>query len=288
MISYVTALSVEEANKECKKLLKEKGWELFGDTTVSFFVKQNAVVVQVMISEAPALGNKTMIQMTSEQISADLPAPPYTGFLQYSDSTGGMLFDSDKSQDELIKFFKDALGKSGWKATTDNVVKIDFRDHLIFRNPAKEYLELQFYEVEGKTRTDLKYMNAEQFADLEKREKAAMEAKKNQNKAEMDRKNNPAKVEIAVPAKASVQSSTKTEVALSVPSGSAKSIVADWLKTYDSDGWKIERTINEKEVGEITLSKDKLQLGVSYVDPGFIDGTITIRAGAGTQLDVKK
>jgi hypothetical protein len=176
MVSYLAEGSVEEVNQGCRERLKQHGWEPFGETTVSFFVKQNAVILQVMVSAAPAFEGKTMIQFSSEQMSVDLPAPPYSEVMQYSDP-GNMLFDSERTQLELIEFFKTELGKTEWKATTDNPIKIDFREHLIFRNPSKEYLELDFQTVEGKTRTRIKYLSAKDFAESEKRAEESLKKK---------------------------------------------------------------------------------------------------------------
>ena len=188
MAAYVNPAPVAEALDSYKRLLLDSGWEAFGETAVSFFVKQNAVLVQVMVSAAPALGGKTMIQLTSEQMSADLPAPPYTDTLQYSDSTGGMLFDSQRSQAEIIEFFKESLGKQGWQATTEQPLKIGFREHLIFRNPAREYLELDFQTVDGKTRTRLKYQTAKQFAAAESQAQEMLAQKQQARPAAMERR----------------------------------------------------------------------------------------------------
>jgi len=169
-ISYKSDLPPEDLQRSYREQWLAAGWELFGETTVSFFVKRQAVIVQVMIQAGPAAtGGKTMVQLTSELMSADLPVPPYSGTCQYSDANGSLLFDSNLSQDELVAFFKQTLGERDWKATTELPIKINFRHHLIFRNPNQEYLELQFQNVEGKVRTDLRYQNARQFAEREKR-----------------------------------------------------------------------------------------------------------------------
>ena len=198
-----------------------------------------------------------------------------------------MLFDSDRSQEELVRYFKETLGKTKWQATTDNPVQIDFRDHLIFRNPAKEYIEIQFYEVEGKTRVNLKYQNAKQFAETEKKVDAALDAAKKKREAEMKKKNNPATIEIALPANAKLGEKGEKSIELSTSSGGAKAAIAEWLKQYEKDGWKLEKTVDEKEVGEYELTKDEMVLHVSFVDPGFIPGSITISVSGDFKLEVK-
>ncbi len=287
-IAYVSPLSVAETNKECRKLLLDKGWEMFGETEVSFMVKQNAVQLQVMASEAPAQGNKTVIQMSSEQLSADLPAPPYNGFLQYSDTTGGMLFDSDKSQEDLVTYFKQALGKWKWESTTEKPIRIDFRDHLIFRNPSKEYLELQFYEVEKKTRVDLKYQTAKQFAEEEKRAEEYIKEEKKKREAEMKKKENPDKIAIASPSNAKLDKHDDKSLEFSTDTGKAKASLTAWIKDMEKDGWKLKKIVDEKVAGEYELSKDESQLRLSFLDPGFIPGSISMRISGNYKLELKK
>lgn len=176
VVAYTSDKAVEEANAACKKLLMEKGWEPFGETTVSFMLKKNAVILQIMVT-ASAQGNGSTVQISSELMSVDLPAPPYSGVLQYSETASNMLFDSEKTQAELIEFFRTSLGELGWSATTENPFKVGFREHLIFRNPEKEYLEIDFQTVEGKTRTRLKYQTAKQFAEMEKRAEEKLQKK---------------------------------------------------------------------------------------------------------------
>ena len=53
----------------------------------------------LLITAAPALDGKTSVSFSSEQLSADLPAPSDTAQLQYADSTKQVLFDTKESED---------------------------------------------------------------------------------------------------------------------------------------------------------------------------------------------
>jgi len=194
MAMFMTSSNVADTNAKCKKLLAEQGWEPFGDTTVSFFVKKNAVRLQVMVSESPAEAGKTAIQISCEQLSADLPAPPDALQLQYSDATGQYLFDSPLGKEHWVEYFTTTLGKGGWKPTTENLVKIDFREHLIFRNPQKDMIELQFSEFEGKTRIQVQFQSAALVAEMEKMADEAGARARSDREVEMERKNNPPKI----------------------------------------------------------------------------------------------
>jgi hypothetical protein len=249
-------------------------------------VKSNAVKVQVSISELPGQEGKSSIQFTCEQMSADLPAPPDVVFLQYSDSTGNMLLDSPKSQKELVQFFKASLGKSGWKATTDNPVRIKFRDHLIFRNTAKEYIEIEFYKVDDNTRASLTYQTAEQFAALEKKAEEQI-ANAAQKKLMADNAQPPV-LAIKTPANAKVTERNPQSLEFAIASGKAKTAVDQWLVAMQAEGWTKETQIDTKDAGHHDLTKGSTKITVTHIDPGFIPGSITITAVGNVQLQETK
>lgn len=73
---FVTAASPAETTEVCRKLLQAQGWQPYGTAGDSLQLKQNAIRLNAMISAAPAQAGKTVIQYSSEMLSADLPAPP--------------------------------------------------------------------------------------------------------------------------------------------------------------------------------------------------------------------
>ena len=73
--AYVTETPVKETAEALKKLLAEQGWEPYGSAGDQLFFKKNAIRISARPLVAPAQGNKTMIQLSSELLSADLPAP---------------------------------------------------------------------------------------------------------------------------------------------------------------------------------------------------------------------
>ncbi len=287
-IMYLTEASVGDTNIECKRLLLEKGWEPFGDTTVSFYVKKNAIRLQVMVSETPAEGGKTSIQISSEQLSFDLPAPPNAIGLGFSDSTGQMTIDSEQSQAEVVDWFKQRLGESDWKPTTENPVKIDFREKLIFRNPAGELVEIAFSEFEGKTRVALEYQTAAQVEALARKAEKQSEKMQAERDAELEQKMNPAKVKIAAPAETSVEEETAKRIEFSITTGTAKAAVTKWIAKMESEGWESKAVVDAKEAGEYELAKDGIRLNAGFVDPGFIAGSITISVWGDYQLELSK
>jgi hypothetical protein len=287
-ISYVTDGSIEETNLECKRLLLEQGWEPFGDTTVSFYVKKNAIRLQVMVNQTQADGGKTAIQIFSEQLSFDLPAPPNAIGLAFSDTTGQMTFDSQQSQAEVLDWFKQKLGESDWKPTTENLIKIDFREHLIFRNPAGELIEIAFSEFEGKTRVDLKYQTATQVEALARKAEKQSEKMQVERDAELERKMNPAKVKLVAPSGTIVKEETSKRIEFSIAAGRAKAAVTEWIAKMESEGWESKAVVVANEAGEFELAKDGIRLNAGFVDPGFIEGSITITVWGHYQLELGK
>jgi len=169
-IAYVSPTTPTELLGPLRTKWIEAGWTPYGDTRVSFFMKKNAVLAQIMVTPAPPNSEqKSTVQITTELMSVDLPAWDYDGPFQYSDANGSLLFDSGLSQDDLVADMSEKLGLQGWSPTTDAPIKIGFRHHLIFRNPAQDYLEVTFQSVQGKTRADLRYQTAKQFRAREDR-----------------------------------------------------------------------------------------------------------------------
>jgi hypothetical protein len=175
---FATDASPADAAAACGKLLAEKGWQPYGSAGDAHFFKQNAIRLTAQISSAPAQGGKTMIQYSSELMSADLPAPPAASRVQYADSTKELSFDTRASLADVAQYYRTELAKSGWQATTDNPIKIDFRQELIFRNPAMDLLELKLHAADQVTRGTLKFLSAAEVEEIEKRIKEKLEKKK--------------------------------------------------------------------------------------------------------------
>lgn len=167
-----------ETAAACKKLLMEKGWQPYGAAGDVQFFKQNAVRLTANVVAAPAQGGKTMISYSSELMSANLPAPPDAHRVQYADSTKQLSFDTKSSLTEVAGWYRTELAKSGWEATTENLIKISFNDIMIFRNPAKDLMELEVHTVDGQTRGLLKFQTAAEVEAMEKRMREKLEKEK--------------------------------------------------------------------------------------------------------------
>jgi hypothetical protein len=276
--SYITETSVEQTADACRKLLLAEGWQPYGTAGDVLFFKQNAVRLSARISAAPAQGGKTVIDYSTALVSVDLPAPAETVSLQYTDVNTQLFFDSKASEQDIVGFYRPTLAKAGWEATTEKPIKIGFKDMLIFRNPQKDMLTLEMYDVDGKTRVLLKHQSAAEVAELDEQVKAEAERRKAE-------KNKPLpKLMVTLPPDATDIKQTKNRIEFQLAAGKAKAAVEGWRKQFAKDGWKEEVAASGDMAGSISFNKESQSLSVIYSDTGFLPAEITIHA-TGVELE---
>ena len=214
--AYLTDLSVDDAVKAVTQLMLEQGWTPYGTAGDTYAFKQQGVKLLARVASAPTQRGKTLIDYSSQMLSADIPLPPGAVRVHYSDMPTQLAFDTFATYDDVATFYREAWESLGWKATTERFVKIDFRDFLIFRNPENDLLELQLTSVDGITRALVRYQTAAEVAQLEK--VAALER---QRREEAARQPKP-KLTISLPEKAQNIESTASRVEFMLGIGDAK------------------------------------------------------------------
>ncbi|MEO8272319.1 MAG: hypothetical protein ABI557_21605, partial [Aureliella sp.] len=254
----------------------------------SFFMRKNAVRLQVMCSAAPAQQGETTLQFSAEQLSSALPTIADLVRIGYADITMRLDGDSKLPEEDFLIAYRRTLEEEGWKATTEQPIEIDFRKHLIFRNEAGELAELMFSDFESMTRFDLKFMTAAQVEQENQQAQAMAEKAKLARDAERMKKENPPIIPVDKPATATLTATAKQSLEFSIRTGTARTVVAKWLESRKSAGWTVQSTIDTREVGEFTLTKGEQEFDLSFVDPGFIPGEITISTSPNFQLQVNK
>jgi hypothetical protein len=281
--ALVTEQPREAAAAEVSKLLRVQHWEPYGSAGDVLFFKQQAVRLSAHVAIAPAQGNKTVITYSAEQMSADLPAPAEAIGLQYADSTTNLMFDVASDEVTMVKFYNEVLGKQGWKPTLDKPILIGLLDTVIYRNPAKELLELGMQSVDDKLRVSLIYRSAAEEAELEAGAQAAIEAKKNAAK------NAPQLGQLAIelPDEAKNLKATKKKIEFNLADGKSKPYAESLLKTLKAAGWKDKSTKLEKQYGLVLLENGERDLTISYVETGVIPAEFTISAH-GVELEQAK
>ncbi|WP_165068165.1 hypothetical protein [Paludisphaera rhizosphaerae] len=273
--AYVTEKPVKETADAIRTLMTAQGWAPYGQAGDSLYFKKNAVKVSAFPSTAPAQGGKTVIQLSSELMSVDLPAPAEAVNAAYADVTKALSLEVDMTPQALVAFYKDRLGRAGWKPTTEQASKIDFRDLLIFRNEAKDILTLKIHESNGKLRADLEQRTA---AELEEAMRLAREAeaKRKADAEEYARKaaekeaQNRVKVAIKLPAGANSVKHARDELEFRLPAGQAAGAVKAIHSALVRDGWKGKTPKFEPLADSASLDKKPAAtLVIAYFDTGF-------------------
>lgn len=282
--AYVTEKTVKETSEAIRALLTAEGWAPYGHAGDSLFFKKNAVKLSAWPSVAPAQGGKTVIQLSTELMSVDLPAPASLLTAAYADTTKALSLEVDMKSDALAAFYQEALGKAGWKATTDKPVKIDFRDMMIFRNDAKDIATLKMHEFEGRLRANIDQKTAVEFEE-DIRLAAAEEAKRMADSAEYTKKaaekaaKDRVKVAINVPAGAKDVERSKDKVEFKLAAGEAMAAVQAIHAALVKDGWKGKTPKFDPLAGTSTLGKKAgVSLVIVYVDTGLDDASVLISA----------
>jgi hypothetical protein len=273
---FVTGTSRDDAAKATRERLIAQGWQPYGTAGDSLIFKQNALRLNAMISTAPAQGGKTMIQYSSELMSADLPAPRDAVQVHYADSTKGLEFDARASSAELADFYRDVLGQAGWKPTTENPVKTGAHEVLIFRNPRQDILTLEFSPVEDVLRGTLRHQSASEVAQQERRAREALVRK--QAAAQPNPAAKPT-VTLRLPAEARNVKAAEDDIEFTLATGKAKAAVETLCAQLREAGWKEDAASLQGIAGAVSLSKKGTGiLTIIYTDTGLMPAEIHITA----------
>ena len=276
---YATEAAVSATADACRKLFLAQGWVPYGRAGDSAFFKQNAILVTATVSSAPAQGGKTMIQYSSQLISADIPAPPNVEDLRYVDEPPELTFATAPNQDAIVDFYRKTLAAAGWKSTMDHMVDVDDKPTMIFRNPAKDMLTLAISGVlRGKLLVSVRFQSAAEIAELDRRIKemapklrAAAEAKAAKEAKEAARvgrkKQAVPKVAVTLPADAKDVKQTKDSIKFTVGKGKAKAAVESLRDTVSRRGLERRTPQWQRMAGTLSFSKEDGQsVTLTYSD----------------------
>ncbi len=175
---YSADVKLADAIEATRKLLVDAGWEPYGEagdgtSSMQLMFKRNAVQISAFVS-SPDKGSKTSIQMSAQQLSADIPAPAIAKDVNYTDMHKTLRFESSEEYADIAKFYQQSLGKRGWKPTTENVVtsnegvnrKVGFQR---FRNAAKEMITLDLEPQLDKTLVKVAYLTAAEVVEADRK-----------------------------------------------------------------------------------------------------------------------
>jgi len=246
--------------------------------------KQNAMQLSARVLAPPAQPGKTVIDYSAVQMSADLPAPADGEHVQYADQLKQLNLNALGTPDEVAAYYQGALAPAGWQSTTEKPVKDGVESFMIFRNPQKELLNLNMWDLRSdkKTRVTLNHQSAVEVEELDRQVKLAIEERK--KKAEAEKKKPKPKAAISLPAGAKDIQASKEEIEFQISSSQGKAAVDAIIKQLVAAGWKLEDRVGDIMAGQLSLNKDGQSIKILYVDPGFIPAQITI-SGWGVELE---
>jgi hypothetical protein len=286
---YATEAAVAATADACRNLFVAQGWVPYGTAGDSAMFKQNANLVTATVSSAPAQGGKTMIQYSSQLISADIPAPPNVEDLRYVDEPPELTF-ATANQDAIVDFYRKTLAAAGWKSTMEKLVDVDEKPTMIFRNPAKDMLTLSMSGARGdKLGVSVRFQSATEIAERDRKikelapklraEAEAKAAKEATEAAELAEKNKPPKVAVTLPAGAKDVKETNDSIKFTLGKGKAKAAVESLRAQFRSAGWKEDVASMEKMAGTLSFSKEGgPSITITYSDTGFMPTEVSVSA----------
>lgn len=291
--AYVSEKPVKAVSSAISTLLKAEGWEPYGCAGDSLHFKKNAVKLSAWPSVAPAQGGKTVIQLSSELMSVDLPAPPVLRDASYADVTKTLSLEVEMEPAALVAFYQGALGRAGWEATTDKLVTIDFEELMIFRNAAKDMITLKVHSSGGKLRATVQHQTAAELdvlmqqakaEDSKRKAESARYAMKAAEKSARDR----GTVAITVPGGATELTRKKDHIDFKLAAGTARLAVEKIRDDLVKEGWSGNTKQLDPTAGSVIVSKSPgVSVAIVYIDTGLENAKITISA-FGTDIAVPK
>ncbi|MDG3003592.1 hypothetical protein [Paludisphaera mucosa] len=267
--AYLAPGAVPATAEEVRGKLREQAWEPYGEAGDVRFYKRNAVKLSARVTAAPAQGGKTVVDYSSELMSADLPAPADASRAHYADVTKELSFDAPRDPKALFDEYSERLAKLGWKAVRDAPSKERIGEALFFRNAAQELLSLHIQTIDGQSRGLLRHMSAAEVEEM-------LAAKETPQPAPM-RKPKP-EIRIAVPAEARDVTVSGGRIEYRLAAGRAKASVQALLAGLKKDGWKEQVAVLEDPAGAAAFLKGELNLSVTYTDAGLGDAEVDVDA----------
>jgi hypothetical protein len=207
-------------------------------------------------------------------LSADLPAPPKASDVEYDANIDRLSFTVAGRPGDLFAFYRDALGKAGWKPTTWDAVQDGPKSKLLFANPARDILTLVVSRSGEKLRGTLKRETAAESAHMARLAEAGAEFLKGAR----PKPSRLPEVDITLPAGAREVERSDTRIAFRVGAGEARAAVEALRAPLRQAGWKEEVATLEALFGTLSLRKDGGGLAVVYFDLGPTPAEVTISA----------
>jgi len=286
--SFITDSGLDETTAAVRTLLMGQGWEPYGSVGDVMYFKQNAVKLHARVLSPPAVPGKTVIDYSCEQLSADLPAPPDAERVDYYDALKRVTAYKQNGADALLDFYRAKLPAAGWKATTENPIQERGKRMLIYRNSAKDMLTLNVRDGNEQTmaQATVEHLSAAEVAEIDREIEIEQQKLAEKRRLEEEERNKPKpKVLVTLPAEAREVEAKPDEIEFKVAAGKVAAVLDLIIKQFEAEGWKLDKPLGGKEAGTMSLQRGELKISITYLDPGFIPGQITLTAWGKFELE---
>lgn len=278
---YASDLDLEKTAKAVRSLLQSKGWQFFGESGHSLLFRQNAVLLTAEVAPDPDQDGKSVIRLSAELMSVDLPALPDSRETRYLDELKSLEFESSAAADEILGFYRAALEKTDYRPTTDKPVEQEQNQVLVFANPRKEQVTLQLAPDGERVKVQLVHRTAAERAALSRQ--AAEPTVEEKAAADEDRP----VVLLVLPDEAGSIKVSKAQIEFTIAKGRGRTTVESLRRRLARDGWKQSENDVKGLFGTCLMARGKQQLKLEFVEPGGAPAEITISA-KGCDLEQKK
>ncbi len=275
----LTDQPVEETRETIASLLMDQGWSPYGEAGDTQSFRQNAVKLLVRVTAAPAQGGKTLIDYSSQLMSAEIPLPPRAVKAHYSDAPTQLAFDTEDDYESVTRFYVETLAKQLWKPTTERLVNIDRRDYLIFRNPDQDLFEIELTRVGDVTRVLARYQTADEVLAVERRLQEERQRREALASQPLPR------VGLKLPAEARDVEMAATRLEFTATLGEGRRTVHRLRDQLAEGQWEVESASDEPMFGSVVMRKGDQRVTLTYVESGVLPPDITVTA-RGAELEL--
>jgi len=289
--SYLTEAKVPETAEACRKLLVDAGWEPYGTASADpqspmLYFKRNAIRLMAWISTAPAQGNKTVIQYSTDLLSADLPMPLDAPDPRYDDTQKTVRFDwPGEDGSKVIEFYQTRLTDKNWKATTDHPITDDSKgtQFLIFRNPQRDLISLDLQKFTDIVRVIVRHQSAAEVAESDRLFKEEIAHRK------LEKERRQITVDVPLPATAGkLKQPQPDSFEFTLGKGQCAGAFEALREHFVNSGWsEAEGTSTDATVGRMEFKKGESVIRFRYFDIGIGDAELSVNGSEGVTLAPK-
>jgi hypothetical protein len=289
--SYLTEAKVPETAEACRKLLVDAGWEPYGTASADpqspmLYFKRNAIRLMAWISTAPAQGNKTVIQYSTDLLSADLPMPLDAPDPRYDDTQKTVRFDwPGEDGSKVIEFYQTRLTDKNWKATTDHPITDDSKgtQFLIFRNPQGDLISLDLQKFTDIVRVIVRHQSAAEVAESDRLFKEEIARRK------LEKERRQITVDVPLPATAGkLKQPQPDSFEFTLGKGQSAGAFEALREHFVNLGWsEAEGTSTDATVGRMEFKKGESVIRFRYFDIGIGDAELSVNGSEGVTLAPK-